>query len=143
MTEANESTPFPVPEKHSGAIRSARILLVDDEPTVLKVLGMSLRGLGYTVTVAVNGADGLRIAKDPAQGRIDVLITDMRMPDTTGSEFAKRVLEVVPTAKVIYISGLPPATVQEQDGIVPGVDHFLSKPVSITELRKTLAVLGF
>ena len=142
MNEPRDSVPAKTGEGHAAENRRAHILLVDDEPTVLKVMGMSLRALGYTVVTAGSAKEGLQVASEAGHPPFDLLITDLRMPDMNGKDFAQRFLRISPDGKVIFISGLSRAAAEERAGL-EAVDQFLPKPVSIIALKQTLAaVLG-
>lgn len=87
------------------------ILVVDDEPEVRAMTSRILRDAGYRVIEAGSGAEAL--AHAGALGA-DVLLTDVIMPETSGSELADRLLELRPELKVLYMSGyadeaLPPS----------------------------------
>ncbi|MGR9051812.1 MAG: HD domain-containing phosphohydrolase [Gammaproteobacteria bacterium] len=62
----------------------ATLLLVDDEPNVLKSLKRLFRSAGYTIHVAENGADGLKLLENEP---VDLIVSDMRMPEMDGAEF--------------------------------------------------------
>jgi DNA-binding response OmpR family regulator len=124
---------------NSGGTQPAHILLVDDEPTVLKVLGMSLRALGHMVVTAGTAGEALRLAEEETPA-IDLLITDLRMPDTSGKELAARLLEIVPSARVLFVSGLSRAAAEERAGLMPE-DHFLPKPVTVAALKAAIAAV--
>jgi signal transduction histidine kinase len=79
-----------------------QILLVDDEPGILKVLGISLADRGYGVLTAENGEDALRIFRD---ARPDLVLTDIKMPGMDGIELLKSMKEASPDAEVIMITG--------------------------------------
>lgn len=80
------------------------ILLVDDEPAVRQSAAELLRSLCYTVLVAEDGADALRIANAYA-GEIHCVITDVVMPKLRGPELVKHLLRMRPGIRVMYISG--------------------------------------
>jgi two-component system cell cycle sensor histidine kinase/response regulator CckA len=83
---------------------SGRILLVEDEPAVREVAARILRKAGYDVLEANEGAEGLRIATQEIS-RIDLLLTDVVMPQLSGTELAERVRLLSPQLPVIYCSG--------------------------------------
>jgi CheY-like chemotaxis protein len=83
--------------------RSGRILLVEDEPAVQDVAFEMLRECGYSVVVADDGQSALRIlAGDPG---IDLLVTDVVMPELNGFQLAHRARALRPTLPILYISG--------------------------------------
>jgi two-component system cell cycle sensor histidine kinase/response regulator CckA len=117
-----------------------RILLVEDDTKVRTIAARALRGFGYHVTEASDGKDALRLFADHVDD-IDLLITDVVMPQMGGRELAERMVAARSDLKVLYTSGYT------QDGIVHhGVlDHgvaFLPKPYDPPALaRKVRAVL--
>jgi response regulator RpfG family c-di-GMP phosphodiesterase len=80
----------------------ANLLFVDDEPNVLKALRRLFRGAEYQVYMAEGGADGLEIL---AQHPIDLIISDMRMPQMDGAEFLTRAAERWPNIVRILLTG--------------------------------------
>ncbi len=80
----------------------ANLLFVDDEPNVLKALRRLFRGAEYQVYMAEGGADGLDIL---AQHPIDLIISDMRMPQMDGAEFLTRAAERWPNIVRILLTG--------------------------------------
>ena len=123
-----------------GGDSPRRVLVVDDEASVLKIMGMALTALGYTVATAASAGEALQIAADPQGKPVDVLISDLRMPDMGGKEFAREFLKVAPHAKVIFMSGMSFQAAVERAGLEEK-DYFLSKPVRIATLRATIEVL--
>ena len=102
------------------------ILLVDDEPAVLKVMQRSLEKSGYGVLAATDGEEGLEIYKKRRED-IRVVITDMAMPGMDGPELIEALHRINPKLKIICTSGLslPNGANANQD---PGVSATLSKP---------------
>ena len=85
----------------------ARILCVDDEPSILSALRRVFRPHGYTVFVANSGAEGLAVLEQEA---IDVVVSDMRMPEMDGAQFLERVFERWPATKRILLTGYADAS---------------------------------
>jgi len=78
------------------------ILIIDDDPSVLRILGRVLSRAGYEVTEAADGATALRrFAGHPT----DLVITDMCMPRMGGLELLQRVTEAFPEARIVAMSG--------------------------------------
>lgn len=106
--------------------RSTKVLLIDDDPAVLHVMGMMLESCGFAVITASCGADGLRRFADTGP---DLVICDMRMPEVDGSEVLRNLLHESPDTPVIAISG---AGVLD-DAVVAlrlGAWDYLVKPVA-------------
>ena len=79
-----------------------QILLVDDEPGILKVLGISLADRGYKVFTAESGEDALRIFHD---AKLNIVLTDIKMPGMDGIELLKSIKQESPNTEVIMITG--------------------------------------
>lgn len=81
---------------------STAILVVDDAPEVLTLVGRTLRDSGYMVFEAADGFDALRILRS---GSIDLLVTDVKMPQLSGPEVVSRAWEFAPDLPVILMTG--------------------------------------
>jgi signal transduction histidine kinase len=79
-----------------------QVLLVDDEPGILKVLGLSLVDRGYRVLTAQNGEEALRVFHEAVP---EVILTDIKMPGMDGIELLKRIKQESPNTEVIMITG--------------------------------------
>ena len=79
-----------------------RILLVDDQPESLRVLGLLLRRCGHDVREAGTVGDAVRLALDAAP---DVLLSDLELPDGDGCELLRRVRAAIPSVRGIALSG--------------------------------------
>ena len=122
---------------HSSATaeRKKRILFVDDEET-LRVLGKALlEHLGYEVVLATNGLEAVEVYQHK---KIDIVITDISMPEMSGVELFRCIQELDPSAVVILCSGYDMA---HEVGIAldDGAYGFLSKPFSIDALGTMIA----
>ena len=78
------------------------VLVVDDEPNILSALRRMLRANGYRVQTAPGGSEALALL---AQAPVDLIISDMRMPEMNGAEFLRRSRERVPEAVRILLTG--------------------------------------
>ncbi len=107
-------------------------MVVEDDPAVRRVLLRMLRVLGYETLAAGSAPEALEAAA-AHDGAIDLLITDVVMPQTHCDSFVGRLLETRPGLKVIYMSGYP-AEVLKAHGI--GADHrnFIQKPFTCEAL---------
>ncbi len=113
------------------------ILVVEDEPAVRLLVSNLLQRCGYTVLVAESGIAALEVWKDH-QDRIQLLLTDMVMPDgMSGRELARRLQQEKPDFKTIYTSGYSAATTNEVPPLTEGV-NFLQKPYPPYHLAKTV-----
>jgi PAS domain S-box-containing protein len=123
-------------------IRALRILIVDDDPLVIKALRDILENDGHLVTVAGGGAAGLE-AFEAAQNRgesFGVVITDLGMPYMDGRKVAAAVKAASANTPVILLTGWGQRLSTEGD-IPPHVDRVLNKPPKLAELRRALAEL--
>ncbi len=110
-----------------------RILAVDDEETIVELIGQLLADLGYTVTSFTSSEKALEaFLREP--DHFDVVITDMTMPKLTGLQLATRILEARPDMPIILCTGYS-ELVDEKIARAAGIRKYLMKPVS----RKKLA----
>jgi DNA-binding response OmpR family regulator len=117
-----------------------RILIIDDDPLLLKSLCDTLEVDGHEVTTANGGRAGIEaFVESHAEGRpFPVVITDLGMPHVDGRKVAATVKGSVPATLVLMLTGWGRRLVTEGD-IPPGVDQVLSKPPKLLELRAALA----
>ena len=105
---------------------SETVLLVEDEDGVRDVAKAILELQGYTVIKAAGGAEALRLEAG-FQGRIDLLVTDVVMPDLSGRVLAASLLARRPGIRVLYMSGYADDSVLRH-GVETSKDHFIQKP---------------
>jgi hypothetical protein len=106
--------------------RSARILVAEDEPSVLSVIRRGLEERGYDVITAADGVEALGVLeRDPRP--IDLLITDVIMPRMGGAELAQRAHEIAPQMPVIFTSGYSGDVLRYLED-APQHFHLLEKP---------------
>jgi len=112
------------------------ILVVEDEPSVREIIVTVLGAQGYAVLEAANGSKALDLLeqRDPS---IDLLLTDIVMPQMNGRELACILTRERPELKVIYMSGYDAQGFSEGNPLVPG-SKFLQKPVRASKLAKTV-----
>jgi PAS domain S-box-containing protein len=117
-----------------------RILIIDDDPLLLKSLRDTLEVDGHDVTAANGGQAGIEaFVESHAEGRpFPVVITDLGMPHVDGRKVASTVKASVPSTTVLMLTGWGRRLVAEGD-VPPGVDQILSKPPKLLELRAALA----
>jgi two-component system cell cycle sensor histidine kinase/response regulator CckA len=111
---------------------SETVLLVEDEETVRTVAARVLASRGYVVHKAANGKEALELARK-LDGTVDLVLTDVVMPDMGGVELVARLLELWPELKVVYMSGYAQGDKLEPES--PRVERsFLQKPFSSESL---------
>lgn len=117
------------------------VLLVDDEPQVVTLVREMLIREGYTVLGASSGSEALDLVKSE-DNRIDLLLTDIVMPDLNGRDLADQIKRLRPGLKVLYMSGFMKETILKYYGIsITGIP-FLQKPFTRETLsRKVREVL--
>ena len=120
----------------SSSATGAVVLLVDDEPSIRKLVRVILEDSGYVVLDAANGLEGLALCR-AHPGPIHVLLSDIVMPELGGHGLAARALELRPALKVLFMSGY---TQEPAFGAPVGPVHaFLQKPFSSIALKQKLS----
>ncbi|HEX7069197.1 MAG TPA: ATP-binding protein [Rhodothermales bacterium] len=122
-----------------GRIERLQILVVDDDPLLLKSLRDTLEGEGHSVVTASSGQAGIDAMAVAMQRDkpFSVVITDLGMPHMDGREVARAVKEASPGTPVIMLTGWGKRLLADGE-IPPHVDFLLSKPPRLRELRETL-----
>jgi CheY-like chemotaxis protein len=113
-----------------------RILLVDDESALVRMGSRMLEPLGYSVTAMGSSLGALRVFETNPLA-YDLVITDQIMPEMTGVDLARRLLEIRPDLPIILISGYT----ENLDGHrirEAGIRAFLTKPLSRTQLTQAI-----
>ena len=108
----------------------ARLLVVDDEQTILHLLSGSLRFAGYEVVTAASGAAAVREA---ASANPDLVLLDVMMPDGDGFEAVRRLRESGREVPVIFLTARDEVP-DRVTGFAVGGDDYLTKPFSLDEL---------
>ncbi|SHK44487.1 two-component system response regulator GlrR [Halomonas caseinilytica] len=119
---------------HANADQAAHILLVDDDVSLLKLLGMRLESRGYRVTTAESGREAL---KHLDTGRPDLVLSDMRMDEMDGLALFQEIQRRLPGLPVIILTAhgsIPDAVSATRQGVF----GFLTKPVDRDELFTTI-----
>jgi signal transduction histidine kinase/CheY-like chemotaxis protein len=115
---------------------SERILLVDDEPEIVRATAYTLERLGYRVTGVESGTEAWE-AFEKERDAFDLVITDQTMPDLTGIELAKRMLKVRGDVPIILFTGysesVSPETAREA-----GIREFVMKPIAKQDVAQTV-----
>jgi PAS domain S-box-containing protein len=136
--EAVSSTPeMPVTGQLGWAkpgLVSATVLLVEDELALRGFVDESLRQEGYTVLLAANGLDALRVA-ERYKGPIHLLITDVIMPFVSGPELARSLKLLRPELRVLYMSGYTADKLADHPKLDPDL-ALLQKPFRLADLAQ-------
>ena len=118
-----------------GTAEQRSLLLVDDEENILMALKRILRRDGYRIFTANSAREGLEVL---SQNRVDVIVSDQRMPGMTGVEFLRRVKEIHPEVVSIVLSGYTELQ-SVTDAINEGAIYkFLTKPWDDEHLRANI-----
>lgn len=128
---AAPSAPAPVEQ------RAATVLVVEDDPDVRATVRCMVAALGHTTIEAAGLADALRVA-EAHPGAIDLLLSDVVMPDASGPEVAAALRVGRPGLRVVFMSGYAADEVLRQ-GLATGEAPFLQKPFTARELAETVA----
>jgi two-component system cell cycle sensor histidine kinase/response regulator CckA len=127
-------------ERRAGTAQGETILLVEDEDSVRKLARRVLESQGYTVLEAINGEDALRLAGDYG-GVIDLLLSDVVMPEMGGRLVAERLVSMRPETAVLFMSGYTDDEILRR-GLLERGHRMLQKPFTATalahEVRSTL-----
>jgi CheY-like chemotaxis protein len=115
-------------------LSEASILFVDDEPALRSIFGLWLTKFGCgVVRTAVNGKDALNALK---AAPVDLLITDMRMPEMDGPGLVRSLTELGQTPPILIVSGFANVDAREMYGL--GVEAFLQKPLDMGDLLRAI-----
>ncbi len=114
----------------------ATVLLVEDEPAILRLTKRALAAAGYAVLATASANEALALAA--AHGAIDLLVTDVIMPEMNGQALAAQVLATCPRARCLFMSGYA-ADAISRHGVFDGEVQFLKKPFERNELLQAVA----
>jgi two-component system, cell cycle sensor histidine kinase and response regulator CckA len=122
------------PDGFAGTIQPGQetILLVEDEAPLLDVTQRMLAKRGYRVLAAKSPGQAMQLAREHA-GNIDLLVTDVVMPEMNGRDLAKNFLSLYPKAKRLFMSGYTADVIAHQGVLDDGV-FFIQKPFSAKDL---------
>jgi len=138
LPRVEAAAPEPEPPIEPERPAAATILLVEDEEIVRSLVAEFLADAGYEVLEAAAPSEALELADRIEE--IDLLVSDVVMPEMNGRELATRLLERRPGLRVLYISGYTGDVVAGR-GVIGEGDAFLQKPFSGTELLRRVAEL--
>jgi DNA-binding response OmpR family regulator len=115
---------------------AVRILVIDDEPAVVDILVTCLREEGYGVLGAETSDEGLKLA---ILSRPELILLDIALPGMNGIELLKRIRSIIPTTRVIMVSGnTDPALARE--ALELGALAYVDKPFDFAYLKRVIAM---
>ncbi len=124
--------PLDAPDLPAG---TETILLVEDDAALRDMASGLLRRLGYTVVTAANGVEGLGVLARPPESRIDLLFTDVVMPQMNGKELSQRAREALPGIRILFTSSYTENSIVHQGGLNKGC-LLLQKPYTPSALAQ-------
>lgn len=130
LGDGETETREPIPRRHES------ILFVDDEEIIAQMGRKMLVSMGYRARAFTNTQAALQEFKDQPE-YYDLVITDMTMPNMTGSEFAKKLLGLRPDIPIILCTGFS-EMINEEKAKAIGIREYLMKPVSKIDLAKVI-----
>ena len=113
-----------------------RILLVDDEPQLVKMTHVMLENLGYKVTSTESSMDALELFR-LNQDQFDIIITDQTMPKMSGVELTKKIWAIRPDIPIILCTGYS-SLISKETATAIGIKNFVSKPINRVDLANML-----
>jgi two-component system cell cycle sensor histidine kinase/response regulator CckA len=128
------------PDIGKASPKASSVLVVDDEEPVRKFVERVLRDAGYKTAMAGDGLEALEVAAK--LDRLDILVTDVMMPQMAGSELARRLRQSQPTLKVLYLTGYADNLFKEKVTLWED-EAYLDKPCSIKSLLEAVSLLLF
>jgi two-component system cell cycle sensor histidine kinase/response regulator CckA len=128
------------PNATTTFLERLRVLVVDDEPSILRFASRALDVAGYTVTTASNGAEALCWIDE--HGCADLFILDLAMPAILGTELAGLIRAAHPQAKVLYLTGYSDRLFDEKRTLWSD-EAFLEKSAEIAALLEDVSLLLF
>jgi CheY-like chemotaxis protein len=114
---------------------ASRILIVDDEPEIRSFMSDALVAFGYEVGSAGNADEALDLV---ARSRFDLVVSDLRLPGSTGSTFAARLRRLAPALPLIMLTGSAPDDHDLREVREAGI-AVLHKPVQLPQLHSALS----
>jgi PAS domain S-box-containing protein len=124
------------PRIKTAAGGTETILLVEDDPAILTITCMMMERYGYTVISAATPGKAIEKAKNHA-GAIDLLMTDVVMPEMNGRDLSERIAAIHPGIRLLFMSGYTADIIAHQGVLDDGV-AFIQKPFSMTDMAEKL-----
>ena len=127
--EAKEKAPLP-----SG--RGERILLVEDEPSILELTQTMIESIGYSVIATTSPQEALLLAAGQKE-EIALLLSDVVMPGMNGKQLAEQLQKIHSNMKILFMSGYTSDVIANHGVLEEGI-HFITKPFTLQEIAKAL-----
>lgn len=127
----------PLTQAHDVPPAPPRIMVVDDEPSIRAFLTRALSMVECEVFVAVNGADAIQLFDRAAP--IDLLLSDLMMPEMSGLELGRRLQQVSPDLKILYLTGYSDALFEGRP-VLGTNEVYVDKPVSPAGLLQAVSM---
>jgi len=115
------------------------VLVVEDEQRLRALVERILQNAGYTVLVAESGADALALF-DQHGGKVDLLLTDVVLPQMSGREIAERLAQTKPTLKVLYMSGYTEEII-DRHGVLEDGARLIGKPFTAADMSRKVRIV--
>lgn len=125
-----------VMERELRPVCPASVLLVEDDTSVREMVTDILTEIGYTIHMAATPQEALRICANKDL-QLDLLLSDVIMPDMNGRDLSRRVKEFYPDIKILFMSGYTAEIIARKGFLQDGV-HFISKPFDRATLHNTI-----
>lgn len=111
-----------------------RILVIDDDENITKVVAAILKDQGYSVDIAGSGADAIQKTRE---NHYDLMLVDIRLPDMEGTEILSRVRDTTPKIRKVIVTGYP--TLQNAvTAVNRGADAYIMKPFDVEKMLATV-----
>ncbi len=123
-------------DDQDAAVESPTILVVEDEPGVLRAVRRILSAHGYNLLTAQSGDEALEVVA-AHEGAIDLLLTDVVMPGMSGVQLAKKVMRHLSDVRVLYMSGYTESALS-LDQLVAGKTDLILKPFTASDLLEVI-----
>lgn len=128
--------PAPAAPENRGQPSGKTIMLVDDEKAICQIFEEFLTGQGYEVTLFENSVAALNAFEADPDG-VDLVITDMTMPELTGDKLSEKILKIRPDMPIILWCGFS-EDISENTAIGMGIRKYIQKPVSPRKLLQSI-----
>ena len=123
-------------------VERKRLLVVDDEAPVLRLVARILATENYDVSTADSGEAAMRLLQNPALGPVDLLVTDLQMPGMNGRELAVAVRKLNPRVRVLYVTGFADPLFRGMQELGAG-ESFIEKPFGAEGLLEATRLVMF